>query len=149
VNDGRDGIAITRTFAAPRERVWREWVQPEAFADWFGGTEAEIPLDTVEMDVREGGSWKATMFAGPDRREINWIGEYLEVNEPERLVLTMTDRPDDPERGVVTVSFSDLGDGRTEMRMEQSGPGMSPEQWEAATKGWGGFFDRMEARLGD
>jgi uncharacterized protein YndB with AHSA1/START domain len=153
VNDGQStdesGITIIRTFEAPRERVWREWVEPEAFADWFGGTEAEIPLDTVEMDVREGGSWKATMFAGPERREINWIGEYLEVSEPERLVLTVTDAPGDPERGVVTVAFVDLGDGRTEMTMEQVGPGMSPEQWEAAGKGWGGFFDRMEARLAE
>ena len=36
------GIDITRVFEAPRERVWREWTEPERFADWFGG-EAEIP----------------------------------------------------------------------------------------------------------
>ena len=62
------GITITRVFDAPRERVWREWTEPEPFADWFGGTESEIPLDTVSMDVRPGGSWRATMFAGPERR---------------------------------------------------------------------------------
>ncbi len=55
------GISITRVFAAPRERIWAEWTTPEAFADWYGG-EVEIPLDTVEMDVREGGYWKATML---------------------------------------------------------------------------------------
>jgi uncharacterized protein YndB with AHSA1/START domain len=142
------GISITRVFQAPRERVWAEWTTPEAFADWFGGTEAEIPLDTVEMDVREGGTWKATMFAGAERREINWIGEYIEVREPERLVKTVTDLPDDPERGLITVVLTDLGDGRTEMLMEQRGD-MPPEQFEAAAKGWGGFLDRMEARLAE
>jgi uncharacterized protein YndB with AHSA1/START domain len=100
------------------------------------------------MDVREGGSWKATMFAGAERREINWIGEYIEVREPERLVKTVTDMPDDPERGLITVVLTDLGDGRTEMLMEQRGD-MPPEQFEAAAKGWGGFLDRMEARLAE
>ena len=82
-------------FDAPRERVWSEWTEPEAFADWYGGAEAEVPVVEVSMDVREGGEWRATMYAGPSRREIRWAGEYREVVEPERLVLTVTDRPDD------------------------------------------------------
>jgi uncharacterized protein YndB with AHSA1/START domain len=142
------GISITRVIAAPRERIWAEWTTPEAMADWFGGTEVEIPLDTVEMDVREGGSWKATMLVGPSRREINWIGEYVEVSEPERLVYTITDTPEHPERGLVTVTLTDLGGGRTEMLMEQRGD-MPPEQFKAAEKGWGGFLDRMEGRLAE
>jgi uncharacterized protein YndB with AHSA1/START domain len=48
------GLSITRVFDAPRERVWREWTTPERFADWFGG-EAEVPPDSVSMDVRKGG----------------------------------------------------------------------------------------------
>ena len=48
------GIAITRVFDAPRERVWQEWTEPERFADWFGGAEAEVPLSTISMDVRPG-----------------------------------------------------------------------------------------------
>jgi uncharacterized protein YndB with AHSA1/START domain len=31
------GIAITRVFDAAIERLWREWTDPQAFADWFGG----------------------------------------------------------------------------------------------------------------
>jgi uncharacterized protein YndB with AHSA1/START domain len=143
------GISITRVFEAPRDRVWREWTTPEAFADWFGAPGGEVPIETVEMDVREGGSWKLTMFADPGRREINWKGEYVEVAEPERLVLTVTDQPEDPERGLITVVLTDLGDGRTEMLMEQSGPGMTPEQFERAKTGWGGFFDRVAARLAE
>jgi len=48
-----------------------------------------VPLSSVAMDVRPGGAWKLTMFAPPGRREINWWGEYREVDEPERLVFTI------------------------------------------------------------
>jgi uncharacterized protein YndB with AHSA1/START domain len=143
------GFTITRVFDAPRERVWREWTEPERFADWYGGTDADIPLSTVSMDVREGGEWRATMFYGPDRREIRWKGEYREVTPPERLVFTVTDQPDDPAgmRDICTVELTDLGDKRTEMRFEQSGGGLTPRGYEAAKRGWGVFFDRMDERL--
>jgi uncharacterized protein YndB with AHSA1/START domain len=139
-------ISITRVFDAPRERVWREWTDPEAFADWYGGAQAEVPVSSVSMDLREGGAWKATMFAGPERTEINWHGEYREVSEPERLVFTVADRPGE-EFDLVTVALTDLGDGRTEMLMEQAGGHMTPDEYERAKQGWGGFFDRLAERL--
>ena len=142
-------LEIRRVFEAPRERLWREWTEPEAFADWFGGAAAEVPVSSVTMDVREGGSWRATMFAGPDRVEIHWAGEYHEVDEPRRLAFTITDQPDDERMDLVTVTLSDLGDGRTEIIMEQSGGHMTPEEYERAGEGWGTFFDRMAERLGE
>ena len=139
------GIALTRVFDVPRERVWREWTEPERFADWFGGRDAEVPVSSVSMDVREGGAWRATMFSGPDRREIRWKGEYREVVPPERLVLTFSDQPGDAYE-LVIVELIDLGDGRTEMRMQQRGR-MTPEDYKAAGEGWSTFFDRMAERL--
>jgi uncharacterized protein YndB with AHSA1/START domain len=139
------GIAIKRVFDAPRERVWQEWTEPERFADWFGGPEAEIPLETITMDVRAGGTWRATMFFGPDRRVIRWKGEYLEVVMPERLVLTFSDRADEVYE-LVTVVLNDLGAGRTEMLFEQRGH-LRPEEYDRTREGWAGFFDRMESRL--
>jgi uncharacterized protein YndB with AHSA1/START domain len=140
------GIRISRVFDASRERVWREWTEPEPFADWYGGPQCEVPLDTVSMDVRPGGKWRLTMFAPPDRRRIDWKGEYVEVEAPERLVFTVSDHPVDDAFELVTVELIDLGDDRTEMRFEQRGS-MSPEQYERATEGWGTFFARMEERL--
>jgi uncharacterized protein YndB with AHSA1/START domain len=141
------GITMTRVFDAPRERVWREWTEPEAFADWFGGTESEVPLDTVAMDVRPGGEWRLTMYFGAERREIRWRGDYREVVAPERLVFTVTDQPDGDAYELVTVVLVDLGDGRTEMQFEQRGGGLTPEEYERAGQGWGAFFDRVDARL--
>jgi uncharacterized protein YndB with AHSA1/START domain len=142
-----NGFRVTRVFDAPRERVWREWTEPEAFADWFGGTEADVPLESVSMDVRPGGTWRATMYAGPQRQEIHWSGEFREVEAPERLVLTMCDRPQRDRYEVITVELVDLGDGRTEMHFEQRGH-MRPDQYDRAKHGWGKFFDRIAERLG-
>ena len=144
--DARLGLTVTRVLAAPRERVWREWTEPDAFADWFGGSEAEVPLDTVAMDVRPGGAGRATMFSGPDRRRIDRSGQFREVRPPERLVLTISDQPAGAAPELVVVVLTDLGDGRTEMVVEQHGS-LPPEVYEAARNGWGAFVDRMAERL--
>ena len=143
---GTGGFVTTRVFAAARERVWREWTEPARFADWFGGAECEVPLSTVAMDVRPGGSFRATMFCGPERRVIRWTGEYREVAAPERLVFTISNTPggDRPER--ISVLLIDLGDDRTEMHFEQRGH-RPPEEYEHTKRGWGAFFARLDERL--
>jgi uncharacterized protein YndB with AHSA1/START domain len=141
-----DGITITRVFDAPRERVWKEWTEPDRFADWFGGGESDVPLSSVSMDVTPGGAWRLTMFADPGRREINWKGEYREVVEPERLVFTISDQPGDVVYELITVVLNDLGDGRTEMHFQQRGS-LPAEVYKGAEEGWSTFFDRMAERL--
>ena len=140
-------IAITRVFEAPRERVWREWTEPERFADWFGGPESEVPL----CDRPHGRAGRRRVAADdvrrPRRHEIRWWGEYREVAEPERLVFTLSDQPEVDEVHVVTVELADLGDGRTEMRFEQRGR-MPQAQVDAAGSGWGHFFDRIARAAG-
>jgi len=98
------------------------------------------------MDVTPGGSWRLTMLADTGRREIQWKGEYREVVEPERLVFTVSDQPEEDAYELISVVLTDLGDGRTEMRFEQRGR-MSAEQYERAGEGWSTFFDRIAARL--
>src|SRR5256885_14076947 len=106
------GLTMKRIFDASGERVWREWTEPEAFADWFGGPQSEVPLDSVSMDVRPGGAWRLTMFAGPGRREMHWRGEYREVAEPERLVFTATEQPPAHRFQLFTVVLTRLWGGR-------------------------------------
>jgi uncharacterized protein YndB with AHSA1/START domain len=140
------GITITRVFDAPREAVFKAWTEPERFAYWFGA-DAEVPPSTVSMDVRPGGSWRATMFAGPDRQEIQWWGVYHEVVEPERLVFTISDQPVGQQSDVVTVVLNALGDNKTEMVFNQSGKHLPAEEWPRAKQGWSTFFDRMTEHL--
>jgi uncharacterized protein YndB with AHSA1/START domain len=136
------GISITRVFDAPREAVWAAWTTPEGFAQWYG-LEGSGLRDVV-MDVRPGGTWSATMII-PDG-SIPWRGEYREVVPPERLVLTITDEPDNPNMDTVTVILNDLG-GRTEMVFNQDGKYLPRELHEGAREGWGTFFDRLAASL--
>jgi uncharacterized protein YndB with AHSA1/START domain len=144
---GGVGISMTREFDASPEAVWKEWTAPEAFADWFGGPAHEVPLETVSMDVRAGGAWRLTMLTGDDRRPIEWRGEYLEVDPPNRLVFTITDDPKATLLGVVTVVLTGLGDGRTRMEVEQRGSRRPPGAFERAANGWLSFFDRIAERL--
>ena len=137
------GILLTRLFRAPRSRVWKEWTEPAAFADWFGG-EAEIPVESVSMDVREGGRWRATMFVGPERHELQWSGEYRDVVEPKLLALTFCQPEDECE--LTTVAFTEPEDGWTEILLRQRG-GMAPEEYDHARDGWSSFLDRMAERL--
>jgi uncharacterized protein YndB with AHSA1/START domain len=98
------------------------------------------------MDVRPGGAWRLTMYAGPGGREIRWAGEYLEVQPPRRLRFTVTDRPEEDRFELVTVVLSELDQNRTEMLFEQRGH-MAVAEYRRAQSGWSSFFDRVDARL--
>jgi uncharacterized protein YndB with AHSA1/START domain len=134
-------IAITRTFAAARERVFDAWTDPAQFAHWFGG--AGTTVEDVSMDVRPGGEWRARMVLDDGSTEIPWRGAYQEVDRPSRLVFTLTDRPGD-EFELVTVVLKEAHDG-TEMTFTQEGGHMPPSQYARAEEGWRAFFDDMAA----
>ena len=135
-----EGVTITRTFAAPPELVFEAWTNPVHFAKWFGGSGVSVPADSVELDVRPGGSWKATMVIGNGVPDINWVGEYVEIDPPTKLVLTLSDR--EPERELVTVLFTAV-DGGTRMVFTQTGGHLSVEEYARVAEGWGTFFDAM------
>ncbi|CAN5171171.1 hypothetical protein BH11ACT2_BH11ACT2_05190 [soil metagenome] len=136
-------ISITRTFAAPPDRVFDAWLDPEQFATWFGGSAGEIPLETVRIDPTVGGTWAATMFAGPDRFEINWKGRYLALDRPSHLAFTLTDVEEEGEP--TTVDLTATADGGTSMAFRQTSPHMTDEQGEQTAAGWGTFFDALAA----
>jgi uncharacterized protein YndB with AHSA1/START domain len=143
-----DGITIWRVFEAPRELVWKAWTEPEQFAQWWGERDSSIPLETASMDVRPGGAWSVTMLVGPDRTELVFAGEYREVAAPERLVLTLEDPFDRglPEVEVMTVTLTELGDGRTQMVFNQTGS-LPEDEYRQAAQGVGTFFDRLAEHL--
>ncbi|MFG3403894.1 SRPBCC domain-containing protein [Streptomyces sp. NPDC048142] len=142
----REGIDLTRVLHAPQQRVFAAWTSPEDFAAWYGG-EADVPLDRVAMDVRPGGAWSLVIVL--PGVEMPFHGVYREVSEPDGLVFTLKDgsAPDDTEGEIVTVAFSDLGDGTTELAFQQRGGHLTAEQYAAAEDGWEAFFDALAARL--
>jgi Activator of Hsp90 ATPase homolog 1-like protein len=52
--DRKPDIEMIWTFEAPRNEVWREWTEPERFADWYGGEDYAISTDEIAMDVHRG-----------------------------------------------------------------------------------------------
>ncbi|QIS40970.1 SRPBCC domain-containing protein [Clavibacter capsici] len=136
-------LVITRTFAAPRERVFDAWTTPADFSAWFGAADVRVPLDTLRMDVRVGGAWSAVMRL-PDGGSIDWAGEYVEVDRPSRLAMTLTDRPDEPAGEPLTVDLEEVAGGATRMTMTQVAGESTAEQREMTIRGWGSFFDVME-----
>ncbi len=146
-----EGILIVRIFDAPREEVFKAWTVAERFAQWFGEHGSEIPLDKVAMDPRPGGAWHATMYHGPDRIEIPFAGTFLEVVEPERVVLTLTlEDPDDPSSEnveVLTADLRDIGDGRTELTFTQRGGNLPADEYSRALRGTLIFFERLQEHL--
>ena len=144
-----DGIEIVRTFDAPRELVFEAWTRAEAWAAWFGEPGSSIPPDRISMDARPGGRWSLVMIYGPEEVELPFSGEFREVVEPQRIVLTLTDaeHPDGAQAEVVTIVLRDLGDDRTEVTFTQRGGNLSPEQYEQAMRGWLVFLERQSDYL--
>jgi ABC-type polysaccharide/polyol phosphate transport system ATPase subunit/uncharacterized protein YndB with AHSA1/START domain len=108
-------ITITRVLAAPRELAWRAWTEPEQLARWSVKRGWIAPLETITMEVRPGGAFRLTVVHDEDGSEVTTRGVYREVVEPERLVV---EEPADDawhEGAMNTMTFTDLGDGRTEM----------------------------------
>ena len=144
-----DGILIVRIYDAPRQLVFKAWTEAERFAEWFGEHGSEIPLDKVDMDPRPGGAWHATMYHGPDRIEIPFFGEFLEVVEPERIVMTIAlpDEPGGANPEVFTVVLKDLGGDRTEMTFTQRGGNLPADEYSRAMRGSLIFFERLGEHL--
>jgi uncharacterized protein YndB with AHSA1/START domain len=126
-------ISITRVFDAPREEVWRAWTEPERIAQWWGKRGWSTPVSSVELDVRPGGIFRLNSINDADGREMPVDTVYHEVVEPELLVF-----------GTSSVTFIDLGDGRTELRFEGT---VSADVADAAAGGLASAFDRLEESL--
>lgn len=135
-------ITVTRTFAAPREAVWQALTRPEHFAVWFGTAAVDVPHDSLLWNAAAGNPWSAVMNL-PDGSTKGWIGEFVDVEEPSKLVFTITDDPEDPESATpVTVVLTE-GDGNTLVTLAQHVPGFAPEQQAAVAAGYRAFFDTL------
>ena len=79
-------VAWTRSFAAPRERVFRAFTEPEHVQRWLLGPEGWT-MPVCEMDLRVGGAWRYVWRNG-DGDEFAIQGVFREIERPARLVYT-------------------------------------------------------------
>jgi uncharacterized protein YndB with AHSA1/START domain len=103
-------IRIIRDFDAPPDRVFKAWVDPELIAQWLGPKSSEIRID--KWDARTGGSYRYASVQ--DGEEVAaFYGSFHEVRPGERLVQTFTWEGMPDGVSLETMTFEDLGDGRT------------------------------------
>jgi uncharacterized protein YndB with AHSA1/START domain len=107
-------ITVTRVFDAQREAVWDAWTQPDQLAAWWGPRDWSTPPENVSLDLRPGGTMRVTSVSD-EGAEMTTSGTLTEVTRPERLAFE--EPPEDAwhEGASSVVTFTDLGDGRTEM----------------------------------
>jgi uncharacterized protein YndB with AHSA1/START domain len=131
---------LTRTLDAPASRVWAAWTTPDQYARW-----AYAVPGSVEMDVRPGGTWKATMRT-PDGTEIPLTGSYAEVAEPRRLTIGM-DVPGRPDPATMTLELTEQGPRNTVITLHQTCD--TAEERDGAEQGSGMLLDGLTAFLTD
>jgi uncharacterized protein YndB with AHSA1/START domain len=57
----KDEITISRRFDAPRELVYRAFVDPDQLCEWYGPAGFSVPCETVQIDARAGGFQRFVM----------------------------------------------------------------------------------------
>ena len=136
-----DTVIIRRVFNAPRELVFTCMVTPEHLTHFWGPVGVSTPLSGITIDLRPGGEFTTNMVNDADGTEYPNTGVFVEIVEPELLIWS------EPDVGMTTTStFTDLGDGRTEVVITQSNvPEMfrSPE----ALEGFASSLQRFDDYL--
>lgn len=113
-------LRIVRSFAAPRDVVFRAWTERDLFGRWFGPTDMRITR--CDLDAQVGGAWLITMAGAARSHTVS--GKFLEITPPARLSFTWAwHETADPattreHETVVTIDFTAQGE-RTEMVLVQ------------------------------
>jgi uncharacterized protein YndB with AHSA1/START domain len=78
-------FSLSRTFNAPRERVFATMMKPESIPQWWGKRDHVTTVD--QMEVRMGGIWR---YVERDQQgnEYAFHGVYHSITPPERIIDT-------------------------------------------------------------
>src|SRR3954466_9842337 len=88
-------VEVKKVINAPIEKAFRAWVDPEEMKQWYSPMGMTTP--EASSDARKGGKYSVQM-KGKDI--FNNSGEYVEFDEPNKLVFTWNDKD-----SVVTINF--------------------------------------------
>lgn len=146
---GDTPVVVEGLFKAAPERVFRAWTEPEEVVKWFGA--APHSLQTVDIDLREGGAWR---FAYPasEGRQSAMRGEYVAIEAGRRLIFTWQhervleggEREATP-RSQVTVTFEPKAGGTFVRLVHEAIEKIAGRQ--GVGKGWNASFGHLQALL--
>lgn len=106
-------IRITRDFAATPAQLLAAHTDPNLFAQWVGPDATETEVTT--WDARDGGEWR--FVSRHDGEEYGFRGCFHQVTE-HRIVQTFTYEGDPDGVALETLTFEDLGNGRTRLHAQ-------------------------------
>jgi uncharacterized protein YndB with AHSA1/START domain len=108
-------IIAARQFDAPRDLVFSVWTDPKHLAQCWGPN--GFSITTGAFDMRVGGVWRFVMH-GPDGRDYQNRITFDEIVRPERIRYHHGGGDDvEPVQFRTTVTFEDLGGGRTRLTL--------------------------------
>jgi uncharacterized protein YndB with AHSA1/START domain len=137
----RGEMTYRRIHNAPRELLFDCMTKPEHLTHFWGPDGTTTPIDGVTVDLRPGGVFETVMVSEADGGQYTMRAVYVEVQRPGKLVWT---EPDVEDGMTTTITFVELGDGRTEVITHQTNmPAMfrRPE----AQEGFLTSLDRFDA----
>jgi len=141
----KTSLTVTRTFAAPQERVFAAWTKPEHIKHWFGG-EICTPQE-IDVDLRVGGAYRFRV-ASEKFGTMTACGVYREVTPFSKLSYTWLWEEDPAyvnHETFVTVEFIDKG-ATTEVRLtHENFP--AEENRDNHAHGWQNGLDNLEHYL--
>ena len=134
-------LYLTRTFAAPRHKVFEAWTRPEVISQWFAASEEHVP-SVAEVDLRVGGSYRIGMKHIAKGTEHIATGVYKEIVPDERLVFTWSweENPNENET-LITIEFRDAN-GSTEMHFRHE-RFATVKLRDDHQHGWAGCLERL------
>ena len=104
-------IRITREFDAPAERVFRAHTDRDLFVQWIGPRSIETTI--TEWEATTGGRWAYRNSREEDGLDTGFFGSFHEVRPNQRIVQTFTWEGAPDGVSLETMTFEDLGDGRS------------------------------------
>jgi uncharacterized protein YndB with AHSA1/START domain len=135
------GLRLERLIAAPPERVFDLWTEPELLVQWWGPEGYRIPAHA--LDVRPGGKWSTTM-RGNDGLLRTVSGVYRAIEPPKRLVMSWAWHDDTGARGhetEITVTFEPAPGGTRLVLTQQEFATVGERDAHAA--GWTSSFNKL------
>ncbi len=136
-------LVVTRTFDGPVRLVFEAWTRPELMKRWWTPKSIGVPLLSCEMDVRTGGSYRL-VFGHDASQSMAFVGKYLDVQPPSRLVWTNEESEDG---AVTTVTFEER-DGKTLLTVHELYPSKEAlEGGHGAEKGMPEQFEQLDELL--
>lgn len=113
-------IVLSRVIAAPRERVFQAWTDPQQIVQWFGPDGFEV--ESLECDIRVGGRFRFN-YTGPDGTRWSNRMVFLRIEPPSLIEMEHgSDIDNDPARFHATVTFEAQSNGKTVLTMRQLHP---------------------------